>query len=80
MDDVENVEKIGQENSSFRLSTPPSDTPRVTQKSRWRANGTFVAMSVFNDANDPSECAARARKYELARVAGLAKGLQVYRT
>jgi hypothetical protein len=54
MDDVASVERMGPENNWFHLPTIPSNSPRVTQRSRWRANGFFVATWTWNDGNLPN--------------------------
>jgi hypothetical protein len=63
MDDVASIDRMGQENNWFHLPTIPSNSPHVTQRSRWSANGFFIATWVWNDGNLPS-CFVGLRPYK----------------
>jgi hypothetical protein len=54
MDDLANVEMIARENNWFRIPYIPSSSKLVTQRSRWRANGFFVATWAWIDGNLPN--------------------------
>jgi hypothetical protein len=53
MDDVTNVERMAQENN----------WPHVTPRSKWRANGFFIATWVWNDGSLPN-CFVGLRPYK----------------
>jgi hypothetical protein len=63
MDDVASVDSMGQENNWFHLPTIPSNSPRVTQRSSWMANGFRIATWTFNARNLPS-CYVGLRPYK----------------
>jgi hypothetical protein len=63
MDDVASVDKMGQENNWFHLPAIPSNSEHVTQRSRWRSNGFFIATWVWNDGNLPN-CFVGLRPYK----------------
>jgi hypothetical protein len=54
MDDLANVETMAQEKNWFRLPYIPSNSKSVTSRSRWRANGFFIATWIWIDGNLPS--------------------------
>ena len=54
MEGLANVEAIAQENKWFRLPNIPSNSKLVTSRSRWRANGFFVATWSWIDRNLPN--------------------------
>ena len=54
MDDLANVETMAQEKNWFRLPYIPSNSKSVTSRSRWRANGFFIATRTWIDGNLPS--------------------------
>ena len=54
MDDLANVEMMARENNWFPLPYIPSNSRSVTSRSRWRANGFFVATWIWIDGNLPS--------------------------
>ena len=60
MDDLQKVEVMARENNWFPLPYVPSNSNHVTSRSRWRANGFFVATWTWIDGNLPS-CVVRSR-------------------
>jgi hypothetical protein len=54
MDDLANVETMAQEKHWFRLPYIPSTSKSVTSRSRWRADGFFIATWSWIDGNLPS--------------------------
>jgi hypothetical protein len=54
MDDLANVETMAKEKNWFRLPYIPSNSESVTSRSRWRANGFFIATWTWIDGNLPS--------------------------
>jgi len=54
MDDLQKVEVMARENNWFPLPYVPSNSNHVTSRSRWRANGFFVATWTWIDGNLPS--------------------------
>ena len=58
MDDLANIETMAQEGNWFRLPYIPSSSKSVGSRSRWMANGFFVATWSWIDGNLPS-CAVR---------------------
>jgi hypothetical protein len=54
MDDLANVETMAQKKNWFRLPYIPSNSKFVTSRSRWRANGFFIATWSWIDGNLPN--------------------------
>jgi len=63
MDDLQKVEVMARENNWFPLPYVPSNSNHVTSRSRWRANGFFVATWTWIDGNLPS-CVVGFRPYK----------------